>query len=225
MHYFHSLLSRRFVTAPCPNLKNALQSVKLHALLRVFAFALICFVVPASSVWAGEQIHAAQSKPERSTLLVRVTKTAKMIGYPAVYPGTDPADMHDDDICMSELYEARVRVLTHVGGPQTERDLTIRFTAHSFHVVWQKDIRFLLVVSPFEDKGAPGHFASYWDWENRRHQFCKDTDSLRRIDWAPIKRIYSFGKIRVIKKETDDWAEGAEIICITGREKGFALNG
>jgi hypothetical protein len=223
MHYFHSLLSRRFVTALSPNHKNALQSVKLHALLRVFAFALICFVAPSSSVWAGDQANSAP--PEPSTLLVRVTKAAKMIGYPAVCPGSSEDENQDEIICMAELYEARVHVLNNLGGPQTERDLTIRFTAHSFHVVWQKDVRFLLVVSPFEDNGATGYFAFRWDWDDEQGQFCEELDYVNSAEIEPIKRAFALGKVHIIGKDNDHYTQGSKLICITGHEKGFGQNG
>jgi hypothetical protein len=158
-------------------------------------------------------------KPGPSTLIVRLTSSAKMIGFPAVCPGTTPEEMNPDDICMAELYEARVRVLRNLGGTQTPRDLTIRFTAHSFHIVWQKGVRFLLVVSPFEDKGAKGHFAQYWDWEDENGQFCKDLSSHEKGDWEPIKRAYALGKTRIVKKANKNWNEGAQIICINGREE------
>ncbi len=180
--------------------------------------ALFALLAPLpSSVWAEEQTISV--RPEPSTLLVRVTKTAKMIGYPAVCPGSSEAENQDGVICMAELYAARVHVLNNLDGPVTQRDLTIRFTAHSFHVVWHKDVRFLLTVSPFEDKGATGHFASYWIWENENGQFCRDSDAVLKEDWEPLKRAFSAGKKHITKADDTHWSIGTEIICITGREK------
>ncbi len=224
MQHSKSPQARPLVSVPRPHPKNAFLSVKLYAFLRVFAMALFALFVPLSPpVWAEEQ--AISVRPEPSTLLVRVTKTARMIGYPAVCPGTDPADAHEDDICMAELYEAKAHVLKNLGGPETVRDLTIRFTAHSFHVVWHKDVRFLLVVSPFEDKGAKGHFASYWDWENESGEFCRDSDAVLKEDWEPLMRAFSAGKKHITKADDTHWSLGTEVICITGREKDANSHG
>jgi hypothetical protein len=223
MQYTHSPQAWPFVKALRPHTKNAFFGVKLHALLRFFAFSLICFVVPASSVWAEDQANSAP--PEPSTLLVSVTKAAKMIGYPAVCPGSSEDENQDEIICMAELYEARVHVLNNLGGPQTERDLTIRFTAHSFHAVWQKDVRFFLVVSRFEDKGATGYFAFRWDWEDEQGQFCEEPNYVNSEEIEPIKRAFVLGKVRIIGKDNDHYTQGSKLICITGHEKGFGQNG
>lgn len=181
-----------------------------------FGIAAIAFSIGfISSPTKADAIVA----PDASSLLVQITKPAKMIGYPAVCPGSSPEENQDEILCLAELYEAKVRVLRHLGGPKTVRHLTIRFTAHSFHAVWRKNVRFLLIVKPFEDKGNPGHFAHYWDWENEQRKFCKATDDVADWDAAPLKALYAAGKRRLTDENDDDWSENVEILCVTGYEQ------
>ena len=173
---------------------------------------LIVAAIAAPAVRAEETAGA-------STLLVQVTRPAKFIGFPAVCPGSSTEEDPADSICVAGLYEARVKVLRHLGGAPTGRRLTIRFTAHSFHAVWQKDVRFLLVASPFDDKGATGHFASRWDWENEMGLFCVEQEAAEKEDWEPLKQLYGQGKKRVTKVDDDEWRKGSPIICVSGKER------
>jgi hypothetical protein len=173
-------------------------------------------MIAAATVPAGS---SAQAPVEPSALLVEVTSPAKFIGFPAVCPGSAPEENQEDLLCFAELYEAKVKVLRHLGGAPTERRLTIRFMAHSFHAVWQKDVRFLLVTRPFEDKGAKGHFASYWDWENDMGLFCVGQEAAATEDWEPLKRLYARGKKRVTKVDDDEWSKGSAILCVSGVER------
>ncbi len=160
---------------------------------------------------------AAPSLPAAASyLLVQLTGKAKMIGYPAVCPGSSPDEDQSEIICLAELYEAPAHVLQHLGGAPTERRLTIRFTAHSFHAVWQKDVRFLLGVVPFEDKGATGHFAYFWDWEGDTGEFCRGANELDDLE-APIRDFYRSGRVRKASARDDDWERGWEIACVKGR--------
>jgi hypothetical protein len=156
--------------------------------------------------------------PEPSSLLVKISNPAKMIGYPAVCPGSTPEENQEEILCMAELYEAKVRVLRHLGGPKTDHYLTIRFTAHSFHAVWRKNVRFLLMVTPFEDKGSRGHFAFYWDWENGQRKFCKRTEHFADWEPVPMKSLYDAGKRRITGEDEEHWSENIEISCVTGYE-------
>ena len=153
---------------------------------------------------------------EPSTLLVQLTGKAKMIGYPAVCPGSSADDNQSEIICMAELYEAPARVIQHLDGARTERRLTIRFTAHSFHAVWQKDVRFLLGVVPFEDKGATGHFAYFWDCEGDTGEFCRGAKELDDLA-PPIRDFYRSGRVRKATARDADWERGWEIACVKGR--------
>lgn len=153
---------------------------------------------------------------DASYILVQLTGKAEMIGYPAVCPGSRPDEDQSEIICMAELYEAPALVIQHLGGAQTERRLTIRFTAHSFHVVWDMDVRFLLGVVPFDDEGATGHFAYFWDWEDDKGEFCRGTNELD--DFAtPIRDFYRSGRIRKATARDADWERGWEIACVKGR--------
>lgn len=167
----------------------------------------------------GALAKDAPAKGEPSTILVELLGDAKMIGYPAVCPGSSPDESQDDIICMAELYEAPARVLRHIGGDKTPRRLNIRFTAHSFHAVWDKRVRFLLVVAPFEDKGRSGHFAHYWDWENEHGLFCQSTDMVERIGDSYVQRLYQTRPARQVESDTDDWSAGSLIHCIKGSER------
>ncbi len=153
---------------------------------------------------------------DASYLLVQLTGKVKWIGYPAVCPGSSPDEDQSGSICVAELFEAPARVIQHLGGAQTERRLTIRFTAHSFRRVWDKNVRFLLGVVPFDDKGATGHFAYFWHWEDGEGEFCRDTYELN--DFAPpIRDFYRSGRIRKATARDDDLERGREIVCAKSR--------
>jgi hypothetical protein len=156
---------------------------------------------------------------EPTTVLVELLGNARMIGFPAVCPGSRPEDNQDDIICLAEMYEAPARVLRHIGGSEVPRRLNVRFTAHSFHAVWDKHVRFLLIVAPFEDKGRTGHFAQYWDWENERGFFCKDAAWLSRESDSYVKRLYLSRPARCVPVDTEDWSAGSMIHCIKGSER------
>jgi hypothetical protein len=182
--------------------------------ISAIVFLLGCNALPEHAVHAADAVQA-----DASSLLVQISRPAKMIGFPAVCPGSSPEDKQDELICLAELYEAKVRVLRHLGGPETARYLTIRFTAHSFHAVWRKNVRFLLVVTPFEDKGNRGHFASYWDWENEQRKFCKATNDIADWNAVPMKALFAAGKRRITDADDEDWSENIEILCVTGYER------
>ena len=190
----------------------------LRLVLLVTALLLGSVAAPA---FAEQGQEAGQSKETDAELvssfvLVRLSGDAKMIGYPAVCPGTSPQEDQSQILCMAELYEAPVRVIRHLGGPRTDRALTIRFTAHSFYAVWRKDVRFLLSVVPFEDKGSTGHFAWQWDWENENGEFCKGTDALDDFPEA-IGDFYRSGRVRKASRRDTDWETGYEIACVQPR--------
>jgi hypothetical protein len=189
---------------------------------RIFQITAILLALStgAKASHAGEPV-----KIQDSTLLVELLGNAKMIGFPASCPGTSLEEEQSEILCMAELYEAPARVLRRIDGAPTPRRLNIRFTAHSFHAVWDKHVRFLLVVRPFEDKGRRGHFAWYWDWENENGRFCKTAEEVSHYDGLAISRLYRSRKGRLIKRETDDWAEGAFVHCVKGTEKLAEANG
>lgn len=165
---------------------------------------------------AAPALAQEEAPPPRSYLLVELLGPAKMIGYPAVCPGSSPDEDQSQLICMAELYEAPARVIQHLGGAQTEKRLNIRFTAHSFFAVWQKDVRFLLSVIPFEDKGRTGHFAYSWEWENDRGEFCIDAKHLDDLEPA-FRDFYAAGRIRKARARDEDWERGYMIACAKGR--------
>ena len=185
----------------------------MHRAVRLIGLAFLIFA--SNAALSGR----AESATEPSTLLVQIVSPAKSIGFPAVCPGTSAEENQQDILCMAELYEARVKVLRHLGGAPTERILTMRFTAHSFHAAWKRSVRFILVASPFDDKGARGHFASYWDWEDDMGQFCIDQNAAAKQDWEPLKRLYARGTKRVIRIENDQWSKGSAIVCVSGTER------
>jgi hypothetical protein len=156
---------------------------------------------------------------EDSTLLVELRDNARMIGLPAVCPGSSPDENQEEIICLAELYEVPVRVLRHIDGAPTPRRLNVRFTAHSFHAVWRRNVRFLLIVRPFEDKGRTGHFAWFWDWENDEGRFCKTAEEVGHYEEFTVSRVYRSRKGRLIKRETEEWAEGAVVHCVKGTER------
>ena len=162
---------------------------------------------------------------DTSWLLVEVTKPAKMIGYPAVCPGSSPEEKLQDTICFAELYEARVRVLRDFGNGTAKSALTIRFTAHSFHAVWRKGVRLIVQLRPFEDKGKKGQFALFWDWEDKRGMFCQADREIKDFDLSPVRQLFEAAPLRNLKGSTEEWSEGAEIRCITGREILAATHG
>lgn len=157
---------------------------------------------------------------DTSWLLVEVTQPAKMIGYPEVCPGTSPEDDQNDVICLAELYEARVRVLRDFASGRARGNLTVRFTAHSFHAVWRKGVRFIVQLRPFEDKGKKGQFASFWDWEDKRGMFCRANGEITDSNFPPpVRKLFEAAPLRKLNRSTEEWNEGAEIRCITGRER------
>lgn len=166
--------------------------------------------------FASVQARAVESEP--STLLVEVTSPAKFVGFPAVCPGTSPDENQEEIVCVGELYEARVKVLRHLGGAPTKHRLTIRFTAHSFSAVWQRHVRFLIVAGPFEDNGSAGHFALDWDWEDEDGLFCREEDDVLQEEASPLKRLYAARPVKVASSDFADWPEGSRIICVTGNE-------
>ncbi len=180
---------------------------------RLFAaLALGCAARPVTA-------EGRQAQAEPTTVLVELLGDARMVGFPAVCPGSSPDENQDEIICLAEIYEAPARVLRHIGGSPVPRRLNVRFTAHSFHAVWDKRVRFLLIVTPFEDKGRAGHFAHYWDWENDRGLFCKEADWLARESDSLIKRLYLTRPARRIPVDTDDWSAGSMIHCVKGTER------
>ena len=170
------------------------------------------------SALAFAPVQAQAVEPEPSSLLVEVTSPAKFVGFPAVCPGTSPDENQEEIVCVGELYEARVKVLRHLGGAPTKRRLTIRFTAHSFSAVWQRNVRFLIVAAPFEDNGSAGHFALDWDWEDEEGLFCRDEDDVIQEEASPLKRLYAARPVKVASSDIDDWPDGSRIICVTGNE-------
>lgn len=167
--------------------------------------------------------EGSEAAPEQSLLLVELLGRAKMIGFPAVCPGSSPEDDQSDMICLAELYEVPARVIKTVDGAETKRRLNIRFTAHSFNVFWKKDRRFLLAVVPFEDEGRTGHFAWYWDWEDENGEFCTGNASLEKAD-ASIRDFYLSGHVRKASRRDENWEHGYEIACTQGQRR-WRLNG
>ena len=163
----------------------------------------------------GLQTVGSLPAPPPTVLLVEVTQPARYIGTPRVC--TEPDETGEVPICFMELYEADVRVLRRWDGPAVARRLTVRFTAHSFRVVWQRGTRFILVLEPFEDAGRAGLFASYWDWEDDNEEFCNPDETIARMD-ANLAAIYRRGRLRTIRRDTDEWSAGV-IRCATGRER------
>ncbi|QNO26904.1 hypothetical protein EEB18_019655 [Sphingopyxis sp. OPL5] len=157
---------------------------------------------------------AAAEEAERSTLLVQIVTPAEYVGVSQWC--VDAID--DGDLCVGELYEADVKVLRHLGGPPTAARLKMRFTAHSFSSKWQRDVRFLLVASPFEDKGSSGYFTNNWDWENRDGLFCREAEDAADEDDGPLKRLYATRQPEVVPIDTRDWSKGTQVICVTGNE-------
>lgn len=155
--------------------------------------------------------------PPPSLLLVEVVRPARYIGTPRICE--EPDENGEMPICMMELYEADVRVLRRWHGPDIGQRVTIRFTAHSFRVVWQSGVRFILATRPFEDQGRSGHFANYWDWEDDGGRFCKDADTIARFDHPPLQQVYERGRLRTVPHDTDGWSRGSVIRCITGTER------
>lgn len=163
------------------------------------------------------QAAPAAPPPPPSLLLVEVVRPARYIGTPRICE--EPDENGEMPICFMKIYEADVRVLRRWDGPDIGHRATIRFTAHSFHAVWQRGVRFILATRPFEDRGRSGHFANYWDWENEDGRFCKEDDSIARFDHPPLQQVYERGSLRTIPHDTDDWSEGSVIRCITGTER------
>ncbi|MEP5509683.1 MAG: hypothetical protein ABJP70_09460 [Erythrobacter sp.] len=165
----------------------------------------------------------AEAAPEQSLLLVELLGPAKMIGFPAVCPGSSPEDDQSDMICLAELYEAPARVIKTLDGVKTKRRLNIRFTAHSAYVVWKKDRRFVLSVVPFEDEGRTGHFAWFWDYEEENGEFCVGNEGLENAD-ASIRDFYRSGHVRKASRRDENWEHGYEIACTQGQRR-WRLNG
>lgn len=156
---------------------------------------------------------------DTSWLLVEVSHPAKMIGYPAGCPGSSPEE-NQDEICLAELYQARVRVLRDFASGKASGNLTVRFTAHSFHAVWRKGVRFIVQLRPFEDKDKKGQFASFWDWEDKRGMFCRADREIKDSNFPPpVRKLFEAAPLRKLNRSTEEWSEGAEVRCITGRER------
>ena len=170
-----------------------------------------------AALFLGLQVAPEAPPPPPALLLVEVVRPARYIGTPRICE--EPDDNGDIPICLMELYEADVRVLRHYDGPYIDRRVTVRFTAHSFHAVWQRGVRFILAIRPFEDQGRNGHFANYWDWENEDGRFCKDVDTISRFGYPQLQHLYKRGRLRTIPRDTDDWSGGSIIRCITGNER------
>lgn len=152
--------------------------------------------------------------PAPTLVLAEVVRPARYIGIPRTC--FEPDENGEMPICMMEIYEADVRTLRHWSGPEVPARMTVRFTAHSAHAVWQRGTRFVLQLRPFEDAGRSGLFASYWDWEDRNGEFCNQDETIARLP-PDIGAIYRRGHQRIIARDTDEWSAGV-IRCATGRE-------
>jgi len=191
-----------------------------HVFHRVGFLALLCgLLLTASPVLAQDEnaVDTDEAAAEEvSYLLVELLGRAKMVGYPAVCPGSSPDDDQSEIVCIAELYEAPARVIDHLGGAKTSRRLNIRFTAHSYNVVWKRNRRFLLSVIPFNDKGREGYFAFNWDWENDKREFCVLESGLS--DTAePLQKFFKNGRRHVTTEKDESWSEGLTIRCAKGR--------
>lgn len=153
-----------------------------------------------------------------TAVLVELSEHARQIGYPAVCPGSSPDEDQSEMLCFAELYEVRARVIRNLGGAELPYRVTIRFTAHSFHAVWRKQRRMLLIVAPFDDKGRKGHFAHYWDWQDESGRFCQAATDIARWQDSPIKRLYLSVPGRPVLKDSKDWTKGMILHCVTGTE-------
>ncbi len=153
----------------------------------------------------------ANEAADRSFVLVRLTSSAEMIGFPAVCPGSSPEEDQSQIICMAELYEADVRVIRHLGGPEVGPTLRVRFTAHSFHAVWRRGVTFALGTFPFEDQGNSGHFAFFWDWE-RDGEMCQAEDNLDDVP-GPLRAFYQSGPTRMTGENEESWSEDVLLHC------------
>jgi hypothetical protein len=174
--------------------------------------ALPLVLLAALLATAGEPVRAqALDQPEPSFVFAQIDQPARMIGYPAVCPGSSPEEDQSEVICLAELYEADVRVLRHLDGPETGDTLRVRFTAHSFSAVWREDVRFLLGLVPFEDQGNTGHFAWFWDWESDG-ELCEGEDNLADQP-AAVRSFYESGPTRTTTENDEDWSEGLLLRC------------
>ena len=184
--------------------------------MRLARFWGFCAVVVTSFLMGSRA--GANADDVESTLLVRLEEPAKYVGIPKGCAGDETDEDGNPIICLMELYEAKAVVLRNFGGAKTARRLTVRFTAHSYYAVWQKGVRFLLIVFPFEDQTRKEHFAHYWDWE-RGGKFCVGQEFAHKSAGEPLGKLYAWGTRRVTGKSEKDWSEDYPIVCVTGREK------
>jgi hypothetical protein len=181
-------------------------------------WALIAMQGPSASAPAAEAPQSQSAvQPEPSLMLAQVVNPARMIGTPRIC--TEPDENGEIPICFMELYEADMLVLRQWSGPPIPRRVRIRFTAHSFHAVWRRDVRFILRTQPFTDQGLSGHFAFYWDWEDDRGRFCEGTEDLSRPEYESLRPIYAHGRRITVQRDNAEDNAGAQITCITGRER------
>jgi hypothetical protein len=185
----------------------------------VVTLSKLVWLAPIAALGGSAEVFAKGNPQESpSTLLVRVESAAKFIGFPQACLGSTADENEDEAVCLAELYEAKVKVLRHLGGGPTPQYLTVRFTAHSYHAVWQRNVRFLIVAAPFEDKGRRGHFASFWDWENEKARFCEEQETIAGWGLTPLARLYAEGSPLLVQTDNDEWSAGSSIVCVTGRE-------
>jgi hypothetical protein len=149
---------------------------------------------------------------EPTMMIVEFTRGAPMIGFPRRCPGSTEEVPPEDEICLAELYQGRVRVVRHLSGPRLGRHGLVRLTAHARH--WRPGTRMIVATHPFADQGTTGQFAFWWDLPRDDEDYCVAAGELARWGDGPVSRQFAYGSRRRF------WApyhvEPAEFRCIEG---------
>ncbi len=161
---------------------------------------------------AGAAAPAPAPATEPTMMIVEFTRGAPMIGFPRRCPGSTEEVPPENEICLAELYQGRVRVVRHLSGPRLGRHALVRLTAHARG--WRPGTRMIVATRPFEDQGTTGQFAIWWDLPKDDRDYCLATEDLANWGDGPVSRLFAYGTRRRF------WAphhvEPAEFRCIAG---------
>lgn len=126
-----------------------------------------------------------------SIMIVEFERPARYIGEPQVCPGASPDDDPAEVLCMASLYQERARVLRHLAGPRLPARIRLRTTTHSFVGLLRPGNAIVVEVTPFNDNGTEGYFASWWQSEDEWGRICLDEDTIAELG---VERQFRSGR-------------------------------
>jgi len=165
------------------------------------------------SVAVAIALAAAGTAPQAvpSVAIVEFPRGAAFFGLPLVCPGSPPDSDRADQICLSEVYQGRVRVVRHLSGPRLGRGTIVRLKAHARQ--WGRGTRMLVAAVPFEDGRVSGAYAYWWDLPEENGDFCEPREDFRKeASGNPLARPFEAGYRRRFRPR--GFQDEAEFLCI-----------